>query len=312
MADTLANNGWTPAEAPRLEGKVAIVTGATGGLGYETALALARHGATTILAGRNPDKGARAVARIQGQLPSAKLRFELLELDSLGSVARFAAAWDGVLDVLINNAAVMGLPKRERTEDGFERQIGVNYLAHFALTIRLLDAIRAAPGGGRVVNIASLAHRRAALELDDFQSEESYGPMRAYGRSKLAMLMFALELQRRADKNRWNLHSMAAHPGWARTDIIGNGIGSGGPSVRARVAEMAFNLVAQPAKEAALPVLFAAMAPEAKGGAYYGPSDWGETRGAPGVSKIFSQATDPVAAGRLWALSEKLTGQVAS
>jgi NAD(P)-dependent dehydrogenase (short-subunit alcohol dehydrogenase family) len=312
MATTSANTGWTPADAPRLDGKVVIVTGATGGLGYETALALARHGAATILAGRNPDKGARAVARIQGQLPAAKLRFELLDLDSLGSVARFAAAWDGVLDVLINNAAVMGLPKRERTEDGFERQIGVNYLAHFALTIRLLDAIRAAPGGGRVVNIASLAHRRGTLELDDFQSEQSYGPMRAYGRSKLAMLMFALELQRRADKNLWNLRSMAAHPGWARTDIIGNGIGSGGPSVRARVAEMAFNLVAQPAKEAALPVLFAAMAPEAKGGAYYGPSDWGETRGAPGVSKIFSQATDPAAAGRLWALSEKLTGQVAS
>jgi NAD(P)-dependent dehydrogenase (short-subunit alcohol dehydrogenase family) len=312
MATTLAKNGWTPAEAPRLDGKVVIVTGATGGLGYETALSLARHGATTILAGRNPDKGARAVARIKGQLPAAKLRFELLDLDSLGSVARFATAWEGVLDILINNAAVMGLPRRERTEDGFERQIGVNYLAHFALTIRLLDAIRAAPGGGRVVNVASLAHRRASLQLDDFQSEQSYGPMRVYGRSKLAMLVFALELQRRAERNRWNLRSMAAHPGWARTDIIGNGIGSGGPNIRARVAETAFNLVAQPAKDAALPVLFAAMAPEAKGGAYYGPSDWGETRGPPGVSKIFPQAMDSVAAGRLWTLSEKLTGQAAS
>jgi NAD(P)-dependent dehydrogenase (short-subunit alcohol dehydrogenase family) len=309
MVTTSAKNGWTPAEAPRLDGKVAIVTGATGGLGYETALALAGHGATTILAGRNPDKGTRAVARIQGQLPAAKLRFELLDLDSLGSVARFAAGRDGVVDILINNAAVMALPKRERTEDGFERQIGVNYLAHFALTIRLLDAIRAAPGGGRVVNIASLAHRRATLQLNDFQSEQSYGPVRAYGRSKLAMLMFALELQRRADKNGWNLRSMAAHPGWARTDIIGNGIGSGGPSIRTKVVETAFNLVAQPAKDAALPVLFAAMAPEAEGGAYYGPSDWGETRGTPGVSKIFPQARDPVAAGRLWALSEKLTGQ---
>ena len=245
----------------------------------------------------------------RGKLATGKLYFEVLDLDSLGSVARFAAARDGVVDILINNAAVMALPERERTEDGFERQIGVNYLAHFALTIRLLDAIRAAPGGGRVVNIASLAHRRAALELDDFQSEKSYAPMRVYGRSKLAMLMFALELQRRADRNRWNLRSMAAIPGWARTDIIGNGIGSGGSSVRATVAEAAFNLVAQPARDAALPVLFAAMAPEAQGGAYYGPSKWGETRGAPGGSKIFPQARDPVAASRLWALSEELTAQ---
>jgi NAD(P)-dependent dehydrogenase (short-subunit alcohol dehydrogenase family) len=228
------------------------------------------------------------------------------------SVARFAAARDGVVDILINNAAVMALPKREQTEDGFERQIGVNYLGHFALTIRLLDAVRGAPGGGRIVNIASLAHRRATLKFDDFQSEKSYDPMRVYGRSKLAMLMFTLELQRRADKNGWNLRSVAAHPGWARTDIIGNGIGSGGPSIRARVAETAFNFVAQPAKDAALPVLFAAMAPEAKGGAYYGPSDWGQTRGAPGASKISPQARDPVAAERLWALSERLTGQVAS
>ena len=276
-------DGWTPADAPRLDGKVAIVTGATGGLGYETALGLARYGATTILAGRNPDKGARAVARIQREIPAAKARFELLDLNSLASVARFATAQGGVIDILINNAAVMGLPKRERTEDGFERQIGVNYLAHFALTLRLLDAIRAAPAGGRVVDIASLAHRRATLDLDDLQSDKSYSPMGAYGRSKLAMLIFAIELQRRGEKNGWTLRSMAAHPGWARTDIIGNGIGSGGPSLKAIIAEAAFNLVAQPAKDAALPVLFAAMAPEAQGGAYYGPSGWGETRGAPGV-----------------------------
>ena len=224
MATSSVKGGWTPSDAPRLDGKVAIVTGATGGLGYETALGLARYGATTILAGRNPDKGAQAFACIQGEIPAAQVRFELLDLNSLASVARFATAQDGVIDILINNAAVMGLPNRERTEDGFERQIGVNYLAHFALTLRLLDAIRAAPAGGRIVNIASLAHRRATLDLDDFQSDKSYSPMGAYGRSKLAMLIFAIELQRRAEKNGWNLLSMAAHPGWARTDIIGNGI----------------------------------------------------------------------------------------
>jgi NAD(P)-dependent dehydrogenase (short-subunit alcohol dehydrogenase family) len=311
MVTSSVKDGWSPSRVPRLDGKLAIVTGATGGLGYETALGLARYGATTILAGRNPDKGARAVARIQGQVPAAKVRFQLLDLNSLASVARFATEQGGVIDILINNAAVMALPNREQTEDGFERQIGVNYLAHFALTLRLLDAIRAATGGGRVVSVASLAHRRATLDLADFQSEKSYSPMGAYGRSKLAMLMFAIELQRRAEKHGWNLRSMAAHPGWARTDIIGNGMGSRGPSLKAIVAETAFNLVAQSAKDAALPVLFAAMAPDAKGGAYYGPTGWGETRGAPGVARIFPQAADPGAASSLWALSEKLTGQAA-
>ena len=302
-------NSWTLAAAPRLDGKVAIVTGATGGLGFATAIGLARLGATTVLAGRNPDKGVNAVARIRREIPAAKVSFEPLDLNSLASVARFAAAQAGAIDILVNNAAVMGLPVRERTEDGFERQIGVNYLGHFALTLRLLNALRAASGGTRVVTIASLAHRRATLELDDLQSERSYNPMRAYARSKLATLMFAIELQRRAEQKGWRLRSMAAHPGWARTDIIANGIGSGGPGIKALLAETAFNLVAQSATDAALPVLLAATAPDAKGGAYYGPTGWGETRGAPGVAKIFPQAADPVAAARLWALSETLTGQ---
>jgi NAD(P)-dependent dehydrogenase (short-subunit alcohol dehydrogenase family) len=311
MAATTAKDGWTPAAAPRLDGKVAIVTGATGGIGFESAFGLARRGATTVLAGRNPDKGAKALAKIRAELPAAKVSFELLDLNSLASVARFARAQGGAIDVLINNAAVMGLPTREQTEDGFERQIGVNYLAHFALTLRMLDAIGAARDGGRVVHVASLAHRRATLDLDDLQSERSYNPMGAYRRSKLAVLIFALELQRRAEANGWNLRSSAAHPGWARTDIIPNGFASGGANLKSMLTETIFNLVAQPASDAALAVLFAAMAPEAKGGAYYGPTGWGETRGAPGMSKIFPQARDPITASRLWALSEKLTGQVA-
>jgi NAD(P)-dependent dehydrogenase (short-subunit alcohol dehydrogenase family) len=232
----------------------------------------------------------------------------MLDLNSLLSIERFADGQGGRVDILVNNAAVMGLQTRERTDDGFERQVGVNFLGHFALTLRLLDKIRAAPDG-RVVSVASLAHRGASLDLADFQSERRYGPMTAYGRSKLAMLMFAIELQRRATQNGWALRSMAAHPGWARTDIIGNGIGGGRPGIKAKLIETGFNLVAQPAKEAALPVLFAATAPEAKGGAYYGPTGWGETRGAPGLAKIFPQAADPLAAARLWALAEGLTGQ---
>jgi NAD(P)-dependent dehydrogenase (short-subunit alcohol dehydrogenase family) len=305
MAGTAATTRiWSPADAPRLDGKTAIVTGATGGLGYMTALALARQGATTILAARNSAKGAQAVAQIQREVSSAQVRFEFLDLASLASVARFASAQPAAIDVLVNNGAVMGLPSRATTEDGFERQIGVNYLAHFALTLRLRPAL----AGGRVVTVASLAHRRATLGLGDFQSERHYDPRGAYGRSKLATLIFALELQRRAVSNGWNLTSVAAHPGWARTNIVPNGMGAGGPSLKATLAEIVFDAVAQPASDGALPILFAAMAPDAQGGAYYGPSGWGETRGAPGPAKIFPQAADTQAAGRLWALSETLTG----
>jgi NAD(P)-dependent dehydrogenase (short-subunit alcohol dehydrogenase family) len=308
MPITTARLNWTLANAPRLDSKTAIVTGATGGLGYEVALGLARLGATTIVAARNPDKGARAVTCIQHEVRSAQVRFEPLDLASLASVARFATAQSGPIDILVNNAAVMSLPTRRLTEDGFEQQIGVNYLGHFALTARLRQALCAAPGGARVVQVASLAHRRARLGLDDFQSAHGYSPMGVYRRSKLAMLMFAIELQRRATRHQWNLRSVAAHPGWSRTQIIPNGMGAGVPGLKARLAELIFNAMAQPARDGALPLLLAAAALQAEGGGYYGPTRLGETRDGVGPSWIAPQATDADAAARLWALSETSTG----
>lgn len=281
----------------------AIVTGATGGLGFQTALGLARQGIAVVVAARNPAKGADAVGRIQAVHPAADVRFEHLDLASLASVAAFAAAQTRC-DILINNGAVMGLPGRQLTGDGFEQQIGVNYLAHFALTARLLPLLR---NGGRVVNVASVAHRRAVLKLDDLNNERGYQPMPAYAQSKLAMLMFTLELHRRAQRNGLHVKSIAAHPGWARTDIIPNGFGR---NLKATVAALVFNALAQPAADGALPILYAATDPGAQSGGYYGPARWNETRGGSGPARIFPHALDEKAAAGLWALSETLTGVI--
>ena len=311
MAGRSVKDGWSLGDAPALDGKVAIVTGAAGGLGYETALGLARRGATTILAGRNPAKGAQALSKLRRVVPEANARFEMLDLASLASVAQFATtvgqAHEAV-HILVNNGGIMGLPRREVTEDGLERQIGVNYFAHFALTARLKETLCKAEGGGRVVSLASVAHKRVSLDLEDLQSERDYNPARTYGRSKLAMLVFAIELQRRAVQNRWNLVSIAAHPGWARTDIIGNGMGGDAPGLKTKLIARLFSVLAQPVRDGALPSLYAAMAPQAKGGGYYGPIGMGETRGAPGPSRIMPQAADPVVGSRLWTTSEQLTG----
>jgi NAD(P)-dependent dehydrogenase (short-subunit alcohol dehydrogenase family) len=296
--------GWTLQDAPRLDGKIAIVTGPTSGIGYWTAFGLAQLGAETILAGRDERRCDQAMARICQALPAAKLQVRRLDLASLASVAAFAETVRGPIDVLVNNAGIMGLPRRAVTEDGFERQIGVNYLGHFALTARLKSALCAAPGGGRVVNVASVAHRRVTLNMGHFPAERSYEPRTVYGRTKLAMLMFSLELHRRATASDWPLRSIACHPGWARTEIVRNGMGRG---LKGRLADFVFNRVAQPAREGALPSLYAAAAPEAASGGYYGPSGWRETRGPPGPAGIFPQALDEGVARDLWALSERLT-----
>jgi len=285
---------------------VSVVTGATGGLGLAVAEALARAGHFVVVTGRDAAKGEAALARLRAAAPGAEARFELLDVASLGSAAAFAerAAAYGAIDVLVNNAGVMAVPTRQTTPDGFELQLGTNYLGHFALTARLLPLLLQAPQA-RVVSVSSLAHRAARIDFDDLQGERAYRPMRAYGQSKLAMLMFARELQRRATERGWTLTSIAAHPGWSATRIILNGMGGG---LRERIMQAGFNLIGQSAAGGARPILFAALSPQARPGGYYGPSGFGEVRGPPAPSLVMPQAQDAAAARRLWSVSETLTG----
>jgi NAD(P)-dependent dehydrogenase (short-subunit alcohol dehydrogenase family) len=281
-------------------------------LGFETALGLARAGATVILSGRNAHKGAAAVERIRTAVPQARVSFEPVDLANLASVRTFCdtiRASHAHLDILVNNAGVMSPPHRQTTEEGFELQFGTNYLGHFALTLGLLPLLKkraedATPS--RVVSLSSVAHRNGALHFDDLQFERRYLPWAAYRQSKLAMLMFALELQRRSDQYGWGLISMAAHPGFARTDLIHNGPG-------ARCAFAILTTVFQPfvsqsAEDGALPILFAATSPHAVAGGYYGPNGFFELKGPPTSAKIMPQALDQAAAARLWDTSIELTG----
>jgi len=284
---------------------VSVVTGATGGLGYAVAKGLAKAGHHVVVTGRSKEHGADALARLRAEAPGAELEFQLCDVSSLEAVAAFAAAWGSrPLDVLVNNAGVMAFPQRQTTVDGFERQLGTNYLGHFALTLRLLSALLRTERP-RVVSVSSLAHRSGQIQFDDLHLERNYDPMRAYRQSKLAMLMFARELQRRVDQHGWPLLSVAAHPRWSATRIVLNGMGQG---LRERFIQAGFNLVAQSADAGAMPMLHAALDPDVAPGCYYGPSRWDERRGPVAPSKVMGQGRDDAAASRLWAVSEQLTG----
>ena len=305
---------WSTRGIPSQRGRLVVITGATGGLGYQSALALAGAGAQVVLTGRNPEKGAAALKNIRASHPGAAIRYETLDLASLASVQSFAECFrrqHDTLDILINNGGVMAPPTRQVTADGFELQFETNYLSHFALTARLLPLLMQSRGA-RVVNLSSLAHRfGASMHFDDLNGQHGYKAFAAYGQSKLAMLMFTFELQRRSDAQGWGLRSLAAHPGLAATALLHNGQRLGGDGKASWMETLSGwlpSLLAQSASDGALPTLFAATSPDAAKAGYYGPTGFMELKGPVGAATVAPRARDQAVAAKLWQVSEKLTG----
>jgi NAD(P)-dependent dehydrogenase (short-subunit alcohol dehydrogenase family) len=300
---------WTTANIASQAGRRIVITGANSGIGFETALELARAGAEIILPARTQAKSDAAIARIVQQVPNAKLRPEILDLADQASIRAFAdriiQKFPGQsLDLLINNAGVMALPRREVTADGFERQFATNYLGPFALTALLLPSIKLV-AGSRVVTVASSVSKHGKIEFDNLQSERTYKPMsQAYAQSKLADLIFSLELQRRLTAVGSPILSTAAHPGYAVTNLQADHLR---PGLKLLIAVMK-PFLSQDAARGALPTLYAAVAPEAVPAGYYGPDGFAELKGYPTVVPVPKAALDLTTARRLWLESERLTG----
>jgi NAD(P)-dependent dehydrogenase (short-subunit alcohol dehydrogenase family) len=306
---------WTTADIPTQTGTQAVVTGGSSGLGYETALALARAGADVILAGWDAAMAREALGAIRHLAPGVLVRFESLDLGNLQSVADFAArlaARSCPIDLLINNAGIAETGERRATADGFEMQLGVNYPGHFALTARLFPLLRRSRRP-RVVQVSSLVHRQGAIDFENLQMERSYDARAAHSQSKLALLMFAMEMQRRSDRQGWGLFSMAAHPGYVRrgyvqTIDLGAEASARGPNTSGGKERKHRLSVGQSISEGALPMLFAATSALARPGEFYGPSGRFELAGPPAPARIDDKARDAEGARRLWEISEKLTG----
>lgn len=302
---------WTPQDIPSLKGKVAIVTGANSGLGLETSAELAAAGATVIMACRDPKRAEGALADVQRRAPKAKVSTMALDLADLKSIKAFATAFKRKhkkLHILCNNAGVMHLPF-QKTRDGFEMQIGTNHLGHFALTGLLFDLLHVTPGA-RIVSVASVAHLfTKGLDLTDLNWERRrYNKADAYGKSKLANLMFHYELTRRLKKHDSAAMSVAAHPGYSATNI-GFGTKEKTPKLKRLAMNVGNRLLAQPAHMGALPSLYAATVLHVQPGDYIGPDGWFmQFRGYPKNVAARPAARDPKLAAKLWALSEQLTG----
>jgi NAD(P)-dependent dehydrogenase (short-subunit alcohol dehydrogenase family) len=291
---TASSSRWTADDLPDLTGRTAVVTGASSGLGVVTARELARAGARVVLAVRDVAKGERVAAGLTGEREVRRL-----DLTDLASVRAFADGWSGDIDLLVNNAGIMAVPEG-RTTDGFELQIGTNHLGHFALTNLLLPHVT-----DRVVTVASGAHRLGRIDLADLNWEtRSYDSWRAYGQSKLANLLFTLELQRRLHDSGSDVRAVAAHPGYSATHLQGNTASR----IWGPIMAVGNRLLAQSDEMGALPTLYAATAPDVPGGGYVGPDGIGEMRGHPTFVGRSKAAGDAETARGLWELSESLTG----
>ncbi|MFE7167867.1 oxidoreductase [Streptomyces sp. NPDC057616] len=292
---TTRTSTWNITDIPDQTGRTAVVTGANSGLGIATVEALAGAGAHVVLAVRDPRRGEAAASGVRGSVEVRRL-----DLADLASVREFAAGWQGGLDLLVNNAGVMNIPE-SATKDGFETQFGTNHLGHFALTNLLLPHIT-----DRVVTVSSGAHRMPGsprIHFDNLNLSGEYAPMKAYSQSKLANLLFTLELQRRLAESGSPVRALAAHPGWAATNLQSHD----GSALRRAFMRLGNRFVAQDNKAGALPTLYAAIA-DLPGASYVGPDGLGEMRGAPTLVGRSRAAGDPVAARRLWTASEELTG----
>ena len=292
---------------PSQKGRVFLITGGTSGTGYEDAKALAAAGARVVIAARNPQRGQEAIDRIKQEVPRAQVQFESVDLANLSSVRALGQRLGSTLprlDGLINNAAIMAPPERGTSADGLEMQFATNYVGHFVLTAELLPLLRKSDSP-RVVTLSSIAVNRGSINFDDLQSTRAYEPMTTYAQSKLACLMFAFELQRRSDAAGWGIKSLAAHPGVAVTELVARGPGL--DSVQGRQWS-AMRERLQTAAQGAVPTLYAATAPEARGGAYYGPTGPNEVAGPLGLATAPPPALDAAAASRLWAITEEITG----
>ncbi len=281
-----------------LSGKVALVTGSNTGLGFETALALYQKGARVIVACRNEDKGLDAIERMKAKGNGGELKYGQLDLSNLASVKEFSKkviADEQRLDMLINNAGVM-IPPASKSVDGFEIQFGVNFVGHFALTGHLFNLLEATKNS-RIVTLSSIAHKGATIDFDNFKLEKPYNPWREYGQSKLADLIFMLELHKRLRSKGFQLASLASHPGFSKTDLQKN-----------MDKDMLNSLELMTAKQGAQPTLMACLSKEAKSGQYWGPDGPNEQKGKPALAQIDTAALDDELNAKLWDWAEEATG----